>query len=61
MAWVAALVRDLGAQLNFAAAGLTEADFPAIVPPALASGSSKHNPRPVDETGVRELLAALIA
>lgn len=61
VAWVAALVRDLGAQLNFAAAGLTEADFPAIVPPALASGSSKHNPRPVDETGVRELLAALIA
>jgi alcohol dehydrogenase class IV len=61
VAWVGALVRDLGAQLNFAATGLTEADFAAIIPPTLASGSSKHNPRPVDEAGVRDLLSALIA
>ncbi|NPV48984.1 MAG: iron-containing alcohol dehydrogenase [Armatimonadetes bacterium] len=59
--WVEALVHDLGAQLNFAAAGLSEVDIPAIVPPTLASGSSRHNPRPVDEAGVRELLATLIA
>lgn len=60
MGWVEALVRDLGADLNFAAAGLTDADFPAIIPPTLASGSSKHNPRPVEEAGVRELLVSLI-
>ncbi len=61
VAWVAALVRDLGAQLNFAKAGLNEADFPRLVPPTLASGSSRHNPRPVDEPGVRELLKDLMA
>jgi len=59
--WARELVDDLGADLDFAEAGLKPEDFGEILPPTLASGSSGHNPRPVDEESVRELLTRLIA
>jgi alcohol dehydrogenase class IV len=40
--------------------GLREADFPRLIPPTLASGSTQHNPRAVDEAAVRQLLSELI-
>lgn len=61
VAWTRALVRELDAELDFGAAGLRAEDFGHIIPPTLASGSSKHNPRPPDEEGVRELLGRLVA
>ncbi len=61
VAWVRGLVRDLGAELDFAAVGLTPDDFDRIIPPTLASGSTKCNPRPADEANVRELLMRLIS
>ncbi len=61
VAWVKTLVRDLHADLDFARAGLRPEDFDQIIPPTLASGSSKHNPRPVDAESVRGLLTRLIS
>ena len=58
--WVDGLVDDLGAEIDFAQAGLKREDFDRIIPPTLASGSTKHNPRPVDEADLRELLGRLI-
>lgn len=59
--WVRELVDELGAGIDFAEAGLCPEDFEAIIAPTLASGSTKHNPRPVDEASLRELLSGLIA
>lgn len=56
--------RDVSAQVGlpdvFGPFGLTEADFEAIIPPTLASGSSKHNPRKVTEEGLREMLPKML-
>ncbi|MGD9495129.1 MAG: iron-containing alcohol dehydrogenase family protein [Armatimonadota bacterium] len=60
VAWVRKLVRDLGAELDFAAAGLCPEDFGAIIPPTLSSGSTRHNPRAVEEESLRELLMTLL-
>ena len=57
--WLRTLVADLDADLDFAEAGLTQNAFDHILPPALSSGSSANNPRPVDEESVRELLERL--
>ncbi len=59
--WISGLVGDLGAAVDFAQAGLNRDDFARIIPPTLASGSTKHNPRPVDEPALRALLERLIA
>jgi len=59
--WIDDLVDDLDAEIDFAQAGLKREDFDRIIPPTLASGSTKHNPRPVDEADLRELLERLIA
>lgn len=61
VAWAQELVLELAAQLDFGQAGLKAEDFDQIIPPSLASGSSKHNPRPPDAESVRELLARLIS
>lgn len=58
--WVRGVVDDLGGAVNFAQAGLSRDDFARIIPPTLASGSTKHNPRPVDEPSLRSLLERLI-
>ncbi len=56
--------RDLSAQVAlpdvFGPFGLTEADFDSIIPPTLASGSSKHNPRKVTEADLREMLPKML-
>lgn len=56
--------RDTSAQVGlpdvFGPFGLTEADFEAIIPPTLASGSSKHNPRKVTEEALREMLPRMV-
>lgn len=57
--WVRRLVREVGAELDFAAAGLQEADFDRLISPTLASGSSKHNPAPLSAESVRALLARI--
>ena len=59
--WTRGLVADLDADLDFGAAGLTPDDFDAIIPPTLSSGSSAHNPRPVEEDSLREMLERLMA
>lgn len=59
--WVEELVEALDAEIDFEAAGLKQEDFDRIIPLTLSSGSSKHNPRPVDEQGVRELLSRLVS
>ena len=58
--WVRGVVDDLGGAVDFAQAGLSRDDFARIIPPTLASGSTKHNPRPVDEPSLRALLERLI-
>ncbi|MGC9318285.1 MAG: iron-containing alcohol dehydrogenase family protein [Armatimonadota bacterium] len=60
MTWVRELVSDLDADLDFAEAGLSPEDFDQIIPLTLASGSSAHNPQPIDEQSVRRLLRELI-
>ena len=59
--WIDRLVDDLEADVDWAGAGLTEADFEQIIAPTLASGSTAHNPRPVDEAALRGLLEDLAA
>jgi len=61
VAWTRELVAGLQADLDFAAAGLRAGDFAQIIPPTLASGSTKHNPRPCDEASIRQLLERLVA
>lgn len=60
LSWVSTLVEELDANIDFKAAGLRAEDFDAIIGPTLASGSTKHNPRPVDEASVREFLVELM-
>ena len=57
---VSALVEELDANIDFKAAGLRAEDFDAIIGPTLASGSTKHNPRPVDKASVCEFLVELM-
>jgi alcohol dehydrogenase class IV len=59
--WVEALVAELGGNQSFADLGLREEDFAQIIPPALASGSSKHNPRSVNADDLDELLRRLLS
>ena len=61
LGWVERLVEDLDADVDFARVGLERSDFDRIIPPALTSGSTKHNPRAVDEAALRGLLERLIA
>ncbi len=56
----ARLVDDLHADVDWAEAGLRKDDFDEIIPPALESGSTAHNPRPVTEEDLRRLLEDLI-
>lgn len=58
--WVEALARDLGAYGSWRAAGLREADFAQIIVATVASGSSKHNPRPVTSELVRDMLETFV-
>jgi len=53
------LLQEFDMPSDFSAAGLREADFPGIVSEAMASGSTKANPKEVTEEDVVEILTAL--
>jgi len=59
--WVEGLCRDLGAARPLAEFGAAEDDIPGTLPAALASGSTKHNPRPVKPEDAAAVLGAAIA
>ena len=54
--WTGHLCERLGCRTPFAEFGLSRDDYPAIVDAALASGSTKANPRPVEAADVVALL-----
>jgi len=56
LAWVNDLLPQLGITTTLRDEGLREEDFPTIIPPTLESGSTKHNPRDVNEEDVTALL-----
>ncbi len=58
--WVRVLVGELGAGGSFAACGLAQDDFDTVIPAALSSGSTKHNPREVTEHDLRVLLVGIL-
>ena len=58
--WLRELPGQLGVETNLREQGLNAADFDKIVPPALASGSTKHNPREVAEEDLYALLHEMI-
>jgi alcohol dehydrogenase class IV len=60
LAWVRALLPQLGVETTLKDQGLCEADFDKIIPPALASGSTKHNPREVSEEDLAALLRHIL-
>jgi len=57
--WTRALCTELGIGPPLAEWGLNEGDLPRILPPTMASGSTKHNPREATEENVQELLAQI--
>jgi alcohol dehydrogenase class IV len=59
--WAEDLVDDLDADIDWVEAGLKRPDFGQIIPLTLESGSTAHNPRPVDEPSLRQLLERLLA
>ncbi|MEI6502350.1 MAG: iron-containing alcohol dehydrogenase [Armatimonadota bacterium] len=60
VAWVEELAHELGACGSWREAGLKEADFAQITAATVASGSSKHNPRPVTAEATQEFLEGLM-
>jgi len=60
VAWFGQLAADLGACGSWREAGLTESEFERLIPVVVSAGSSKFNPRPVTEEGVREVLQMLL-
>jgi alcohol dehydrogenase class IV len=60
LAWVRALLPQLGVETTLKDQGLCEADFGKIIPLALESGSTKHNPREVSEEDLAALLRHIL-
>ncbi len=58
--WVGELAEELQIGKTLAELGITGGDLEEMVPPTLASGSSKHNPREVTEPDVREFLQRIL-
>ncbi len=54
--WFSALARELGARVSLREFGAKRADLDKIIPLALASGSTKHNPRQPSADDVRAIL-----
>ncbi len=54
--WVRELTEELGVSASLGQVGATEDDFDSIIAAAMKSGSTAHNPRPVTEADLRELL-----
>jgi alcohol dehydrogenase class IV len=61
LAAVRKLSATLGVTDSLADLGLRTEDFDKIIPPAMASGSTKHNPREVTEEDLRALLEKIVA
>ncbi|MCE5240032.1 iron-containing alcohol dehydrogenase [bacterium] len=60
VAWFGQLAADLGACGSWREAGLTESAFERLVPVVVSAGSSRFNPRPLTDEGVREVLETLL-
>jgi len=58
--WVERLCSDLNADDRLSALGATESDLESLIAPTLSSGSTKHNPRDVDESDVRAIIRAAL-
>ncbi len=58
--WVSELCDELEASASLSELGATEDDFDSIIAAAMKSGSAKHNPRPVTEGNLRELLREML-
>ena len=58
--WFVELRGELGVTETLRGRGLAEADFDRIIPAALASGSTKHNPRGVTHAELRQVLRSAL-
>jgi len=58
--WVTQLVEDLQIGQSLSDLGISEEDIEAIIAPAMASGSSAHNPREVIEHELRQFLEQIL-
>ena len=58
--WVTQLVEDLQIGQSLSDLGITEEDLEPMIAPAMASGSTKHNPREVTEDQLRQFLKQIL-
>ncbi len=58
--WAEQLTQELGVSGSWKNVGLREEDFAQIISVAAGAGSSQHNPRPVTEESLYELLKQLL-
>ncbi|GAG39577.1 unnamed protein product, partial [marine sediment metagenome] len=58
--WVAELVEDLELGQSLSDLGISEEDLEPMIAPAMASGSTKHNPREVTEHELRQFLEQML-
>jgi len=58
--WVAELVGDLQIGQSLSDLGISEEDLEPMIAPAMASGSTKHNPREVTEYELRQFLEQIL-
>lgn len=58
--WTRSLLPQLGIETTLKDQGLREEDFSTIIPPTLESGSTKHNPREVNEEALTALLQHIL-
>ncbi len=58
--WIRGLCTELNIGPPLASCGLCERDFLRLLPPTMASGSTKHNPREVTEEDVCALLRGIL-
>jgi len=58
--WVTQLVEDLEIGQSLSNLGISEEDLEPMIAPAMASGSTKHNPREVTEDQLRQFLKQIL-
>jgi len=58
--WVAELVGDLQIGQSLSDLGISEEDLEPMIAPAMASGSTRHNPREITEHELTEFLHRIL-